>query len=44
MKLRYSEAFNEQALINVYSRGDRTVKSVVEELNVRGFNNEVNFL
>jgi transposase len=32
--LRYSEAFIEQALFKVYSRGKRTVKSVAEELNV----------
>jgi transposase len=30
----YSEAFIEQALFKVYSRGKRTVKSVAEELNV----------
>ena len=34
MGLRYSEAFIEQALVKVYSRGERTVKSVAEELNV----------
>ena len=34
MGSRYSEAFIEQALIKVYSRGDRTIKSVAEELNV----------
>ncbi len=34
MGLRYSEAFIEQALFKVYSRGKRTVKSVAEELNV----------
>lgn len=34
MGSRYSEAFIEQALIKVYSRGDRTVQSVAEELNV----------
>ena len=34
MGLRYSEAFIEQALIKVYSRSGRTVKSVAEELNV----------
>jgi len=32
--IRYSEAFIEQALFKVYSRGKRTVKSVAEELNV----------
>jgi hypothetical protein len=34
MGSRYSQAFIEQALIKVYSRGDRTVQSVAEELNV----------
>jgi len=34
MGTRYSEAFIEQALFKVYSRGERTVKSVAEELNV----------
>ena len=34
MGLRYSEAFIEQALFKVYSRGKRSVKSVAEELNV----------
>ena len=34
MGSRYSEAFIEQALTKVYSRGDRTIKSVAEELNV----------
>ena len=34
MGSRHSEAFIEQALIKVYSRGVRTVKSVAEELNV----------
>ena len=34
MVIRYSEAFIEQALFKVYSRGQRTVKSVAEELNV----------
>jgi transposase-like protein len=34
MGIRYSEAFIEQALFKVYSRGKRTVKSVAEELNV----------
>ena len=37
MKSRYSEAFIEQALIKVYSRGDRTVQSVAEELNINRF-------
>jgi len=34
MSLRYSEVFIEQALIKVYSRGERTVGSVAEELNI----------
>ena len=34
MKATYSLGFIEQALVKVYSRGDRTVKSVAEELNV----------
>ena len=34
MKSRYSEAFIEQALIKVYSRGDSTIQSVAEELNI----------
>ena len=36
MAIRYSEAFIEQALFKVYSRGKRTVRSVAEELNVNG--------
>jgi len=34
MVLRYSEAFIEQALVKVYSRGERTVRSVADELNI----------
>ena len=34
MGLRYSEAFIEQALFKVYSRSERTVKSVAIDLNV----------
>src|ERR1039457_4268398 len=34
MGLRYSEAFMEQALMKVYSRGERTVQSVADDLNV----------
>ena len=34
MGLRYSEAFIEQALFKVYSRGERTVKSIAIDLNV----------
>jgi len=35
VKSKYSEAFIEQALVKLYSRGDRTVQSVAEELNVK---------
>ena len=35
MKSKYSEAFIEQALVKLYSRGDRTVQSVAEELNIK---------
>jgi len=35
MQARQSTAFIEQALVKVFSRGDRTVLSVAEELNVR---------
>ena len=34
MKSTYSQGFIEQALVKLYSRGDRTVKSVAEELNI----------
>ena len=34
MASRYTEAFIDQALIKVYSRGDRTIRSVAEDLNV----------
>jgi len=34
MKSTYSEAFIEQALVKLLSRGDRTVRSVAEDLNV----------
>jgi len=34
VKSKYSEAFIEQALVKVYSRGDRTVRSVAEDMNV----------
>ena len=33
-KMKYTEAFREQSLEKVYSRGSRSVKSVAEELNV----------
>lgn len=35
MYLTYSSAFKEQALVKVYSRGDRTIQSVAEEQNVK---------
>jgi transposase-like protein len=34
VKSKHSDAFIEQALVKVYSRGDRTIKSVAEDLNV----------
>ena len=34
MAIKHSEAFIEQALIKVYSRGERTIKSVADDLNV----------
>jgi transposase-like protein len=34
MKLPYSSAFKEQALVKVLSRGNRTIKSVADELNM----------
>ena len=34
MTAKYPEAFIEQALVKVYSRGNRSVKSVAEDLNV----------
>lgn len=34
MKSKHSDAFIEQALVKVYSRGDRTIKSVADDLNV----------
>jgi transposase-like protein len=37
MKTTYSEAFVEQALVKVFSRGDRTVRSIADELNVSYF-------
>ncbi len=37
MGIRYSEAFIEQALYKVYSRGERTVISVAEELNISNY-------
>jgi transposase-like protein len=37
MKATYTEAFVEQALVKVLSRGQRTVRAVAEELNVSYF-------
>jgi len=37
MKATYSEAFKEQALAKVLSRGDRTVQAVADELNISVF-------
>jgi hypothetical protein len=34
MKSTYGEGFIDQALVKVFSRGDRTVRSVAEDLNV----------
>ena len=34
MTAKYPEAFIEQALVKVYSRGSRSIKSVAEDLNV----------
>ncbi len=33
MRKQYSDAFIKQALIKVYSRGDRTIESVGKEVN-----------
>ncbi len=35
MKTKYTEAFIEQALTKIYSRGDRSVQSVADDLNVK---------
>ena len=34
MKSTYTEAFVEQARVKLFSRGDRTIRSVAEDLNV----------
>ena len=34
MNARHPEGFIEQALVKVYTRGERTVRSVAEDLNV----------
>ena len=36
-KTKYSEGFKEQALAKVFSRGNRTVQAVAEELNISAF-------
>ena len=33
-KIQYTEAFRQQALQKLYSRGERSVKSIAEELNL----------
>jgi transposase-like protein len=35
MTTKYSEAFIEQALVKVYSRGNRTIREVADDLNVK---------
>jgi len=35
MNLTYSSTFKEQALVKVYSRGDRTIQSIADELNMK---------
>lgn len=35
MNLTYSSAFKEQALVKVYSRGERTIQSIAEELGIK---------
>ena len=35
MRAVYSKAFVEQALVKVFSRGDRTVSSVADDLNLK---------
>lgn len=37
MKQTYSAAFIDQALIKIYSRGNRTIQSVSEELNINHY-------
>ena len=37
MKSTYSEAFVEQARVKVLSRGDRTIRSIADELNVNHY-------
>ena len=36
-KNQYSEDYKEQALFKVYNRGDRTIQSIAEELNINLF-------
>ena len=35
MTTQHSEAFIEQALVKVFSRGGRTIQSVADDLNIR---------
>ena len=37
MKFKYSSGFIEQALVKVYSRGNRTIQSIADELNMNHF-------
>ena len=37
MKSAYSEAFVEQARVKVLSRGDRTIRSIADELNMNHY-------
>jgi len=36
-KNQYTEDYKEQALVKVYNRGDRTIQSIAEELNINLF-------
>lgn len=37
MKLKYSQAFKEQALQKVLQRGDKTIQCIADELNINAF-------
>ena len=37
MKSTYTEAFVEQARVKVLSRGDRTIRSIADELNMNHY-------
>jgi transposase len=37
VKNQYTEEYKEQALVKVYNRGDRTLQSIAEELNINLF-------